>query len=222
MPLIPYEGEGSAFTIAITMASIMVLVPKMVSLIMEGLVPISDAVQAIVQKRGEGASKLYIGLDAAIALGQPLSLALSVILTPVMVLLAVGLAAVGLNNVMPAVDLAVLPFIFVFIAPMARGNAFRALLIGIIVIALALITTTMFAPLFTKCAIAVGAIEPGATTSSISGGCNIITFFLAKSVEFLGSGVGFSVTTAMTAAAVLYNGKRIRKLSKNASVAEGK
>lgn len=222
MPLIPTEGEGSsAFTIAITMAAIMVLVPKMVSLIMEGLMPISDAVQAIIQKRGDGNSKLYIGLDAAVALGQPLSLALSVILTPVMVLLAIGLAAVGLNNVMPAVDLAVLPFIFVFIAPMCNGNAFRAIIIGIIDIALALITTTMFAPLFTECAIAVGAIEAGSMTSSISGGCNIITFFLAKSVEFMGSAPGLIVTGVVTVAVVVFNGIRIRRLHAAAQTGEG-
>lgn len=221
MPLIPTEGEGSsAFTIAITMAAIMVLVPKMVSLIMEGLMPISDAVQAIIQKRGDGNSKLYIGLDAAVALGQPLSLALSVILTPVMVLLAIGLAAVGLNNVMPAVDLAVLPFIFVFIAPMCNGNAFRAIIIGIIDIALALITTTMFAPLFTECAIAVGAIEAGSMTSSISGGCNIITFFLAKSVEFMGSAPGLIVTGVVTVAVVVFNGIRIRRLHAAAQTGE--
>ena len=70
----------------------------------------------------------------------------------------------------------------------------------------------MFAPLFTECAIAVGAIEAGSMTSSISGGCNIITFFLAKSVEFMGSAPGLIVTGVVTVAVVVFNGIRIRRL----------
>lgn len=219
LPIIPGSGETSALAISVTMAAIMVLVPRMVSLLMEGLVPISEAAKTIIQKRGKKNAKIYIGLDSAIALGHPLSLALSVILTPVMVLLAVGLASVGLNNVMPAVDLAVLPFIFVFIAPMTDGNAFRSLIIGVIVIAGALICTTMFAPLFTKCAIAVGFIKEGAMTSSISGGCNIITFFLVKTVEYLGRGIGFVITCAVALGAAVYNGIRIRKQEAAGAVA---
>jgi PTS system galactitol-specific IIC component len=207
--------QVTAFATGMTMAAVMVLVPKMVSLLMEGLIPISDAVQAIIQKRGRPGAKLYIGLDAAVALGQPLSLALSVILTPVMVLLAVGLASLGLNNVMPAVDLVVLPFVFVLIAPIVNGNAFRALVIGVIDIALMLIMTTAFAPIFTQAAVAVGAVKPGEMTSSISGGSNIITFFLTEAVQLAGGPVGVTICGVVAVALAVFNGIRIRRQTSN-------
>ena len=56
------------------MAGVMVLMPRMVKLLMEGLIPISEGAREFLQKRfGEDSenAKIYIGLDAAVTTGHP-------------------------------------------------------------------------------------------------------------------------------------------------------
>lgn len=55
------------------MAAVMVLMPRMVKILMEGLLPVSESAREWLNKRF-GDREIYIGLDAAVALGiRPLS-----------------------------------------------------------------------------------------------------------------------------------------------------
>lgn len=146
----PREDFIAILTLAISLAAVMVLLPRMVSLLMEGLIPISESAQAFVQKRFPG-RKLYIGLDSALAVGQPAVLATSLILVPVTVLIAVALAPVG-NQVLPLVDLATIPFIVAIMVPIFRGNIIRGVVGGAIAIGLGLFIATATAPQFTDIA----------------------------------------------------------------------
>ena len=89
----------------IGLASVMYLMPKMVSCLMEGLMPISEAAQEMMSKRFEG-REIYIGLDAAVALGEPAVIAVGLVLVPITILLAVILPG---NRILPFADLAVIP-----------------------------------------------------------------------------------------------------------------
>ena len=49
---------------AVYLAAAMVIIPKMAALLMEGLMPISDAASTFMDKHFQGKGKIYIGLDS--------------------------------------------------------------------------------------------------------------------------------------------------------------
>lgn len=62
------EGFKGCASLMITVAAIMVLFPRMIRLIVEGLMPISDGARKFFQKYFKG-REVYIGLDTAVTLG---------------------------------------------------------------------------------------------------------------------------------------------------------
>ena len=171
----PREDSIAILTLAISLAAAMFLLPRMVAILMEGLMPISEAARAFVQKRFPGRT-FYIGLDSAIAVGQPSVIATSLLLVPVTLLIAVVLAPAG-NRVLPLVDLATIPFIVAVMVPIFRGNIVRSVIGGGVLIGAGLFVATWIAPLFTQVAVDSGfALEEGqATISSLVDGANPLT-----------------------------------------------
>ena len=134
--MIAYAGEG-AFTswftkvlqVAVSLAAVIVLMPRMVSLLMEGLIPLSEAAREFLQKRA-GGREIYIGLDSAVAIGHPASIAASLVMVPITLLLAVILPG---NKVLPFGDLATIPFMVCMMVPIVRGNVVRAIITSTVV-----------------------------------------------------------------------------------------
>ena len=63
-------SAGEVIEIGMAMAAVMVLMPRMVKILMEGLLPVSESAREWLNKRF-GDREIYIGLDAAVALGHP-------------------------------------------------------------------------------------------------------------------------------------------------------
>jgi PTS system galactitol-specific IIC component len=150
----------------------------MVAILMEGLIPVSEAARAFVQRRFPG-RKFYIGLDSAIAIGHPAVIATSLLLVPLTLLAAIALAPLG-NRVLPLVDLATIPFIVALMVPIFRGNIVRSVIGGIIVIGGGLFIATAIAETFTEVAVASGFedTQGAATISSLVDGANPLTGLL--------------------------------------------
>lgn len=195
-------------TIGVTMGAVMVLIPRMAALLMEGLMPISDAAQKFVTSRFSNRGKVYIGLDSAVGVGHPVTLAVSLILVPLAVFLAVILPG---NTVLPMADLATMPYMFVLIVCMVRGNGFRALVTGVISLGLGLYIATNLAPAFTTVAQSVNfAIPEGASSiSSICDGANPLTWILVQA-HSIGI-IGIIVAAVIVLGLALMNRKRILK-----------
>ncbi len=174
--LIAYAGEGAArswitqvLQVSIALAAVMVLMPRMVSLLMEGLIPLSEAARDFLQKRA-GDREIYIGLDSAIAIGHPTSIATSLIMVPITLLLAVILPG---NRVLPFGDLATIPFMVAMMVPIVRGNVVRATITSTIVMVPTLYIMNAIAGVHTEVAQAANFEFPeGATqiTSMVDGG----------------------------------------------------
>lgn len=171
------------------MGAVLVLTPKMAAILMEGLMVVSEAVQELIQRKFQGKGKLYIGLDSAIGVGNPVTLAVSLVLIPVTLILAVIIPG---NQFLPFASLAGLPFMFVLIVPIARGDFFRTFIIGIIIISIGLLIGTNLAPLFTKAAAAANfSITSGVELiSSIDYGSSPLPWLLVKAAEFKYIGLG--------------------------------
>lgn len=201
----------SVLQIGVTLGAVMVLIPKMAALLMEGLMPISDAAQEFVSSKFANRGKIYIGLDSAVGVGHPVCLTVSLILVPLAVFLAVVLPG---NTVLPMTDLSVLPYMFVLIVPLVGGNGFRALITGIVCLVGGLYISTDLAPSITAVAKSINfAIPKGAATiSSICDGANPLSWVLVKAHSIGAVGVIAAVVIAVGLA--LMNRKRIIKEAK--------
>ena len=143
-------GENPSFlTLGVSMGAVMVLIPKMAALLMEGLLPISDAAQTFIQKHFQNRGKIYIGLDSAVGTGHPVTLTMALILVPFCIALSFVLPG---NKVMPLADLACIPYMLVLVTPIVHQNGFRGILCGIVVLAVGLYIATDLSPLITRLA----------------------------------------------------------------------
>lgn len=194
--------------LAVVLGAVLVLTPKMAAVLMEGLMVVSEAVQELLQNKFAGRGKLYIGLDSAVGVGHPVTLAISLILIPVTLLLAFIIPG---NQFLPFASLAGLPFMFVLIVPIARGDFFRTFIIGVVTIAIGLIIGTNLAPLFTKAATAANFAIPSGTSlvSSIDYGSSIFPWITVRLVQLKWIGIG--IASLFTLAMMLWNRNKIIK-----------
>ena len=169
---------GDVIEIGMAMAAVMVLMPRMVKILMEGLMPVSESAREWLSKRF-GEREIHIGLDAAVALGHPAVISTALILVPVTVALAVILPG---NSLLPFGDLATIPFVVAFIVGAARGNIVHSVIVGTIMIGLSLYLATDVAPMFTQMAINADFNMPEGSTkiSSIDQGGNLVNWLIYK------------------------------------------
>lgn len=149
--------------LGVSMSAVLVLIPKMTALFMEGLLPISDAAQKWSKKRFEG-RKVFIGLDAAVVVGNSDVITTALIIIPLTIAMALFLPG---NRVLPFADLAVVPFRVAMVVALTRGNFLKNIIIGLVVTASLLWCGTLTAPILTSIAQSIG-IELGASALLIS------------------------------------------------------
>lgn len=181
--------------LAVSMGAVMMLMPRMVALLMEGLTPISEAANAMVKKRFPG-KKLYIGMDSALAIGQESVLSASLILVPITLLLAVILPG---NKVLPFGDLATLPYFFALFAAVFGGDILRTVIAGAVDICVSLYVATWMAPVITKLAKAANFNmgDNSSITALSDGGLWTNFIFLNMGERFMWVGLGILFVIAL-------------------------
>jgi PTS system galactitol-specific IIC component len=159
-------------TLGIQISAGLTIMPKMVALLMEGLIPFSEGARDFIQKRFPG-KDVYIGLDAAIVIGHPAGMAVALLMVPISIFMAMLLPY---NRMLPLADLAVLPFTMVWAVAASRGNIVRGLINGIVTMFIVFFLATNLADLATVMGHAVGFDFPeGANLiSGIDAGSHII------------------------------------------------
>ncbi|BES64594.1 PTS galactitol transporter subunit IIC [Gottschalkiaceae bacterium SANA] len=199
-----YDVAG-VLQLGVTMGGVLILIPRMAAMLMEGLIPISDAAQIFIEKRFKNRGKMYIGLDSAVGLGHPTTLAVALLLTPITIFLALILPG---NTVLPFADLAVIPFMFVLVVPFTKGDFFRTFIIGFVIVAAGLLIATDLAPLHTEMAIAANFDMGGATQiSSICDGANPMAWGITKLMNM--GVIGAGVLGVVSIALAFWNRKQI-------------
>ena len=188
--------------LAVSLGAVLVLIPKMAALLMEGLLPISDAASGFVEKHFANRGKIYIGLDSAVGVGHPVTLAISFVLVPLCIFLAV------------------IPWMFVLITPVVHNNGFRGIIIGIIVLTIGLYIATDLSPLITTAAQNVQFDMGSATAiSSICDGANPLTWLITR-IGTIGNGIGMIAIAALAVVLAVWNRKRILKEASDLHTAE--
>jgi galactitol PTS system EIIC component len=204
--LIGYYNAGDFGTVlskvlgtGMTLAAVMLLLPRMVKVLMEGLLPVSDAAQEFVRKR-TGDRELLVGLDSAILIGHPAAIASSLILVPIAIVLSIVLPG---NRVILFADLAVIPFIVAMTAPLLKGNVFRMVVVGTITLAVGFYVANALAPLFTSAAVSSGFQLPANAVqiTSVVDGFLWIPYVVIEAIQWLGGVAGLVLLALVIAVA---------------------
>lgn len=175
-------GVGDIMKMGINMGAVMFLMPRMVKILMEGLIPISEAARDFLQQR-YGDREIYLGMDAAVTTGHPANLATGLLLVPITLFLAVILPG---NQVLPFGDLATIPFYVSLIVANRKGNIIQSVISGTIVIAFALWMATNFAPVHTEMMRGVYEFPEGASQlSSLDMGGNFLNWIILKFAQLV-------------------------------------
>ncbi|MDF8374672.1 PTS galactitol transporter subunit IIC [Weissella paramesenteroides] len=198
--------------LGITTSAVLILMPRMVAILMEGLSPISEAANTMVQKHFPGRN-LYIGMDSALAVGQEAVLSASLILVPVSLLIAVILPG---NRVLPFGDLATIPFMLAVMAAVFGGNVFRIVVGGIIDIAVSLYIASWIAPLLTTAAKSAHFAMNGASSISVLSDGGAWTTLLIVGLGKLMSWSGMAIVFVIVLGLMIW----LNKFKKTAKVEE--
>ena len=106
-------------------ATMMLVLPRMVSIISEGLVPITMSIVEFMRERFQD-REIFVAVDCAVLLGHPAVMASSVILFPLSILMAAILPGV---KMLPIASLAVIPFWAGAVVPYTKGNVVKTVLV---------------------------------------------------------------------------------------------
>ncbi|WP_165211485.1 PTS galactitol transporter subunit IIC [Streptococcus tangpeifui] len=169
------------------MGAVMFILPRMVKILMEGLIPIQEAAQAMLQKRYEG-REIFLGMDAALATGSPAALSTGLLMVPITLFIAIILPG---NRVLPFADLATIPFFAALVVPTRKGNILHSVISLTVVITLALWMATDFAPALTHMSEGIVKFPKGAAqVSNFDTGGNVLNWIFLKLSQLLKSLVG--------------------------------
>lgn len=165
----------SALPLGIKMAAVMILMPKIIKCIMDGLLPISERAKKLMHSHFGEDADFYIGLDPAILLGDAEVVTAGILFIPVTLLIAIIMPG---NRILPFGDLATIGFFIAIAVAVHKGNLFRTLISGSCIMAMTIWITNQTVNWTTTLGQSVGAVESGATLAAMDqGGCPITYIF---------------------------------------------
>ena len=188
LSLLAGYGFKDSANLVMGVCAIMVLFPRMIKIIVEGLMPLSEAAKGFFAKHFSG-KEVYIGLDSAVTLGHPTTMIIGTLIIPITLVIATILPG---NKVLPLADLAFAAFYICMATIIHKGNILKTLISGIINMIGILYIATWVSPYFTTLAVQGGVSEAGQEVSSLWAG-NVFDFIIAN-LGFLGyAGLGILV-----------------------------
>lgn len=150
----PVKGILSA---AMYTAATMVLTPKMMQVLMSGLMPFAEAVKGILNTRFKG-SNFHIGIDAALTIANESAIAVGILMVPITLVLAVVLPY---NRLLPITDIAYQAmWLAAWPVAMSKGDVVKGLLSTVLITMVMLFIATTLANIHTSMAIAGGFVLP--------------------------------------------------------------
>lgn len=145
---------ATAITMSVTIAACIILVPKMVGLLMEGLVPVSNAARKFFKAHLGDDYDIYIGMDEALYLGDEVGIQCSVIMIPI----ALALAFLPGVTVFPIASIGSLCYTTCACSLFAKGDVFKTIVASAVCMVYCFEMYSFMAPLATKLALETGYI----------------------------------------------------------------
>lgn len=200
-----------ALPLGIKMSAVMVLMPKIVKCIMDGLMPLSERAKEIMNKRFQG-SQFYIGLDPAILLGDSQVVTAGLIFIPLTLIIALLVPG---NVVLPFGDLATIGFFIAIAVAVHKGNLFRTLFSGSLIMFVTIWIANQTVPWLTKLGETTGYLKDGSLIAAMDQGGSPITYIFTQC--FTGENIVGLIVIGVTYIAclvlsVFHSKKRIAEL----------
>lgn len=186
-----------ALPLGVNMAAIMVLMPKVVSCITDGLMPLSERAKEILTKRFNNA-EFYIGLDPAILLRDSQVITAGLIFIPMTLVIAVLVPG---NQVLPFGDLATIGFFTSVAVAVHKGNLFRTLFSGSAIMYMTIWIANETIPWMTKLAKVTGSMSGGSMVAALDQGGSPVTYVFTQ--IFTRENIGGAAIIAVIYAACL-------------------
>lgn len=164
LALLTKQNLANTVTMGIGIASVMVLMPKMVGVLMEGISPVGKAARTTMSNQMGKKTNLNIGMDIALGLGDPTTETATVITIPLVIICALLLPNIKL---FPVGLLMSIIYISVAGTLMTKGNLFRTIIIGVIFCSVTLYLEAYVAPGATKM-IQTGGVYVGGLSSDLT------------------------------------------------------
>ncbi|ELY4674697.1 galactitol-specific PTS transporter subunit IIC [Cronobacter turicensis] len=199
-----YDVKG-VLQLAVKTAAVMLLMPRVIKPIMDGLTPIAKQARKRLQAKF-GSQEFLIGLDPALLLGHTSVVSASLIFIPLTILIAVVVPG---NQVLPFGDLATIGFFVAMAVAVHQGNLFRTLISGVIIMSMTLWIATQTIGLHTQLAANAGALKAGGLVASMDQGGSPVTWLLIQLCTWQNV-TGFVVIGVIYLTGVLLTWRRAR------------
>lgn len=190
---------ADSLQLSVQMAAVMLLMPTVVKLIMEGLLPISEAAKDLMSTRFKG-SDYKIGMDPALLLGDTQVIAAGLLFIPLTLIIA---AIVPGNRVLPFGDLATIGFFIAMATAIHKGNIFRTIFSGSLIMYMTVWISNQMAEVQTLLGQNIGLVGQEEMVSSLDQAGSPITYGL---IEIFRNNFtpGFFVVMVLYIAAFIY------------------
>ena len=209
------DGIPAILGLGVTVGAVMELIPRITALFIEGLKPICEATRGLIERRFKGARGLSIGMSPALVIGHPTTLVASILLIPVVILLALVLPG---NKFLPLASLAGMFYLFPCVLPITKGNVVKTFLIGLVALLCGLYFVTDLTPAFTQ-AIHDANVKDIAVPAGFEGGAALdfasalwcwVIYHLTVSFKIVGAVLAGLLALGM----MVVNAIRIRKMNR--------
>lgn len=214
------DGIPAILGLGIKMGAVMELIPRITSLFIEGLRPISDATRELIARKFKNSAGLNIGMSPALVIGHPTTLVVSLLLIPVTLFLSVILPG---NQFLPLASLAGMFYLFPAVLPITKGNVPKTFIIGLVALIVGLYFVTDLAPFFTQAAQDVYErtqdtavkIPEGFQGGALDFASSIFSWLIFHAIHSF-KWVGSAVLVAIALGMAIYNRTRIIREVKDA------
>lgn len=175
--------------LAIKLAAVLVILPRMLSILAEAIIPISNILSKFMKEKFPGRD-LYVAVDPAILLGDPSVMTTVVLMYPISVFVCSFLPG---SKFIPIASLATMPYWVGGMVPYTKGNIVHTVIVATLWIIPATWAASYLAPVTTHLFQATGVlthqIANGASFTNWEEGGNLLLVVLVKIAEFCGFSV---------------------------------
>lgn len=140
-----YDAAG-VLGLGMSTAAVMKIMPKMVAMFMEGIMPIAEGAKDFANKHMHGKS-VNVGMDAALTVGHSTVMSCALLMVPISLALSLVLPGV---KILPFGDLAFFAFVICLMIPFFNGNVVRSILGCTLYMITMLYLSTWLAPVVTS------------------------------------------------------------------------
>ncbi len=167
------EVFKNSLMVGMASAALMVLLPRMVAVLIEGIKPISEQARtALHSKLSREGRDIYIGMDSAIMVDDETILIASILLVPSLLLLAPILPG---NRMIPFAGITGMIYIICMISPLVKGDLMKLFVTSLIIMSFIMILSSNWAPEVTRL-VAENGLDLPEGTANVSFFANPVTW----------------------------------------------